>query len=234
MRALSRLVALFVLLCAPSCEQKRETRQACWDARQAVRDAIARDELGAAPGLLEEARSVCAGQSTDDLRRIEVLLEDRRRAKQELERAAAERERAMAFPTQQFIAWATAPLEEFSRSLDEVRCAERGAADFGFCEATRKGSPQMTLRYWEHERKAVRYTFTTELPLECEDLGEHRRVRSWSVGQKSYELCELTERRARNLSALLVRGEGSNQLHIFSFEYLKRDPAFEQLLRTRG
>ena len=81
---------------------------------------------------------------------------------------------------------------------------------------------------------AVHETFRTKLPLECEDLGDHRVVRRWSLGAESFVLCELTEREARELSALLVRGSGENRMYIFSFAYLRKDPAFDLSLRRPG
>ncbi len=222
-----------VALCGAlgACNTKQE-RSACWDARQRARDAVVQDKLDQASELLRQARTICAGQSEDDIRRIELLIEDRREAREALERAERERQKAHEFPTQRFVDWATAPVEEFERSLQNLECFERGHPNFGFCEAERKDAPDMKVRYWQRQRTAARYSFVTTLPLECADLGEYRRVRSWKADQKSYELCELTERRARNLSALLIRGENQNQMFIFSFDYVKNDPEFEALLRA--
>ena len=228
-RILATLIALFGVLSA--CDTKKE-RSACWEARQRTRDAIVQGNLDHAPQLLEQARTVCAGKSEDDIRRIEVMIADRREAREFVERAEGERRKAHEFPTRRFVDWATAPVEEFEQSLHKVECFERGHSDFGFCEAQHKGAPNMTVRYWERQRTAVRYSFITDLPLECEDLGEYRRVRRWKLDQKGYELCELMEREARNLSARLIRGETENQMFIFSSDYLKRDPAFEALLRA--
>jgi len=211
-----------------------EQRSECWNARQSSRDAIVRGKLDEAQKLLDEARAQCAGQSGDDLRRIEELIADRREVARAVAKEAAEEEHAHGFPTEQFVRWATEPAEQFSHSLSSVKCAERGDPAYGFCEAERKGSPDMTVRYWEHDRKAVRYSFRTKLPLECEDLGDHRVVRRWSLGAESFVLCELTEREARELSALLVRGSGENRMYIFSFAYLRKDPAFDLSLRRPG
>ena len=216
-----------------ACNQK-EQRSECWDARQKSRDAIVQEKLDDAQKLLEHARTVCAGQSADDIRRIEGQLADRRETARAIAKDAAQEQRAHDFPTQQFIRWATEPVEQFLQSLTSVKCAERGDPAYGFCEAERKTSPNMTVRYWEHDRKAVRYQLRTNLPLECEDLGDHRLVRRWSAQGRSFELCELTEREARGLSALLVRNSGDNRMYIFSFGYLQKDPAFELSLRRPG
>lgn len=191
-------------------------------------------KLDEAQQLLDRARSVCAGESADDIRRIDGLIADRREAARALAKAEAEAARAQASPTEQLMRWATEPAEHFADSLTDVKCAERGDPGFGFCEASRKGASDMTVRYWEHDPKAVRYELRTKLPLECEDLGDHRLVRRWSAGDRSYTLCELTERQARDFSALLVRGANENRAYLFSFAYLRKDPAFEQSLRSRS
>jgi hypothetical protein len=212
------------------CNQKEQPSE-CWSARQSSREAIVHGKLDAAQEALDRARAVCAGQSADDIRRIQGLISDRREVAGALAKDEAEERHAHAFPTEQFIRWATAPVDRFADSLANVKCAERGASGYGFCEAERKGNPDMTVRYWEHDRKAVRYEFRTKLPLECEDLGDHRFVRRWSADNRNFELCELTEREAREFSALLVRGPNENRMYVFSFAYLRKDAAFDQSLR---
>lgn len=213
---------------------KAEQRSECWNARQSSREAIVRGKLDEAQQKLDRARSVCAGQSADDIRRIEGMISDRREAARAIAKEEADEQHANAFPTEQFIRWATVPVEAFAHSLTNIHCAERGDPGYGFCQAERKGSPEMTVRYWEHDRKAVRYEFRTKLPLECEDLGDHRVVRRWSAENRGFELCELTEREARDFSALLIRGSDENRMYLFSFAYLRKDPAFDQSLRRPG
>jgi len=224
------LLLILVAALGTGCDHG-EQRSECWGARQNARDAIVRGKLDEAQKQLEQARALCAGQSADDIRRIEELIADRREVARAVAKEEAEDQHAHGFPTEQFMRWATEPAEQFLQSLTRVKCAARGDAAYGFCEAERKGSPNMTVRYWEHDRKAVRYEFKTKLPLECEDLGDHRVVRRWTLRTENFELCELTEREARDLSALLVRGSDENRMYIFSFAYLKKDPAFDLSLR---
>ncbi len=222
-------LALAALL-GTGCTQKQQ-RSECWSARQSSREAIVHGKLDEAQQLIDRARNVCAGQSADDIRRIQELIADRREAARALAKDEAEAEQAHASPTEQFIRWATEPAERFTHSLANIECAERGEPDFGFCNAERKGSRDMSVRYWEHDRKAVRYELRTKLPLECDDLGDHRLVRRWSADTRSFELCELTERETRDFSALLVRSANESRMYLFSFAYLRKDTAFEQTLR---
>jgi hypothetical protein len=228
-----RAVILGTALVLSACDSRQE-RSDCWDARQASRDAIAQGQLDRASQLLEQARKTCGDQSADDLRRIDGLIADRKEAERQLEQAENQGKlHGSGASTERFVEWATGPIEEFESNLTHIDCASRGTPEFGFCAAERKGQPKMQVRYWDTHRAAVRYSFESKLPLECEDLGDHRRVRQWMVGQRAHELCEITQREARNLSALLINGANDHQMFIFSFEYLKRDPDFERMLRAR-
>jgi hypothetical protein len=221
------------LLGALAACDRRQDRSNCWTAIQESREAVAQDKLEEASSLLDHARATCGHRSPDDLRRTQELIIDRRAAKREVEQDEAARRPSRDLPIQRFISWVREPLSEFSRNLDNVECVERGNPGFGFCEAERKGSPEMEVRYWKMDPAIARYTFTAEEPSECEDLGQHRRLRRWSASEKTYELCELTEREERDQSALLVAAPGNNQMFIFSFEYVKKDPSFERMLRSR-
>ncbi|HEU5076597.1 MAG TPA: hypothetical protein VFU02_20550, partial [Polyangiaceae bacterium] len=101
-----------------------EQRSECWSARQNSREAIVHGKLDEAQQKLEQARSVCAGQSADDIRRIEGMIADRREVARALAKEEADEQQAHAFPTEQFIRWATAPVEAFTHSLTNIRCAE--------------------------------------------------------------------------------------------------------------
>jgi hypothetical protein len=194
---------------------------------------VVKDDLDDASRLLDEARATCDGRSPDEIRRVSELIVDRRETKRESEALSAKRRAERDSLTQKFVDWALAPSERLTENLGAVQCVERGQPGFGFCEAPRKGAPNMVVRYWKANHETVRFSFVTNQPLECEDLGQYRRVRTWTAGQKSYELCEITLREARNLAALLLRGADENQMFIYSEDYLSRDPEFERLLRTR-
>src|SRR5688572_21449767 len=109
------MIALMLPIAAAlgtACKQKEQNSQ-CWDARQESRDAIVQGKLDDAQKLLDHARTVCAGQSSDDIRRIEGQLADRRETARAIAKEEAQEQRAHDFPTQQFIRWATEPVEQF-------------------------------------------------------------------------------------------------------------------------
>jgi hypothetical protein len=88
----------------------------------------------------------------------------------------------------------------------------------------------MIVRYWNDQRDAFRYSYSSTLPLGCNDAGDNRRVHAWSHKGKSYELCELTQHEVRSLSALIERAAGENTVYVFSQAYLQRDKAFAEIV----
>jgi hypothetical protein len=89
----------------------------------------------------------------------------------------------------------------------------------------------MTLRYWQAQPDAYRYSLASSQAPSCQDLGQYRQVRAWKRDGDAYELCELTDRRLRHLSALIVHAPGGYEMHVFSQSYPALDPAFERRLR---
>jgi hypothetical protein len=184
--------------------------------------------------LLEQARARCSPKSDYDLRRIEKLVAERLDMQRKVQPSEQERrdqiERA---PAKRLVSWITEERDGVSNHVSEVQCAEPGSPDFGFCEARHPSFREMSVRYWKAQKGAFRYSFSTQGPFSCQDLGDHRRVRSWSRDQTNYELCELVEHQLRSLSVLLLRTPVKTTVHVFSYAYVERDKDFEQLLQAR-
>ena len=128
--------------------------------------------------------------------------------------------------------WATDRAGDITGKVPSVSCAERGTPLFGFCEGQREQAPDMRLRYWQAQPGAYLYALATEAPPSCQDLGDYRLVRSWQRDDSQLDLCELTNRRLRHLSALIVHTPPRHEMFIFSQEYLALDPGFERRLRV--
>jgi hypothetical protein len=90
----------------------------------------------------------------------------------------------------------------------------------------------MSVRYLANQAGAYRYRLVTSQVPTCRDLGEHRQVRAWSREASRYELCELTDRRLRHLSALIVAAPPAYEMYIFSQDYVTADAEFERRLRA--
>lgn len=223
---------LFVaLLTTASACAKNEEDPECRRYREHARSAASKGELERAAEALAEARKRCGPKWAQELQRTERLIDERAELRREVARREAERaaERE-GTPAKRFLSWIAEEGSTPTKNLASIRCAERGSPDFGFCEAERPGAPEMKVRYWERERSAFRYSLTTEQPLSCLDFGEHRRVRTWSRGSESYELCESTQHDLRGLSALLVRAPAEHQMFVFSQSYLQKDRDFERIV----
>lgn len=212
---------------------KRGEPAACLDKRQTARKLALSDQLEPASRLLEEVKAECGPNSASDVQHIGKLIAEKTEARRERERREAARsEVRKKFPSRAFVEWATARDGDIDGKLTTVSCAERGSPDYGFCEGKRDEAPEMSLRYWQVAPGAYRYELVTGEAPSCVDLGEYREVRAWSREGRAYELCELTNRRLRHLSALLVHATSEHRMYIFSNAYPARDAAFEKILRV--
>lgn len=225
------LALLALLAMTAACSRSREDSD-CPVLRDQARSAASQGDLTRASELLAEARARCGTKFAYDIQRIERLIEERSEkevASQKLDPLTG----AEPPPGKQFVRWVVDEGSDVTKNVTNIRCAERGSPDFGFCEAERPGSPHMTVRYWEPKKNAFRYSLVTEAPINCQDVGDHRRVRTWSRGKDSFELCEPTQHELRGLSALLERTGSENRMFIFSQAYLQKDREFERTLATR-
>lgn len=212
---------------------RRGEPAACLEKRQTARNLALSDQLEPAARLLEEVRAECGENSASDLQHIGRLIAEKTEARRERgRREAAQRELREKFPSRELVQWATARDGKIDGKLARVSCAERGSPEYGFCEGRRDEAPEMGLRYWQGTPEAYRYELVTEQAPSCVDLGEYREVRAWTRDGVAYELCELTNRRLRHLSALLVHTPSEHRMYIFSNAYPARDAAFEQELRV--
>jgi hypothetical protein len=228
---MARAWAAVSVLLSLGCAQRGEPA-ACLDKRQTARNLALSGELEPASRLLEEVKAECGPNSASDVQHIGKLIAEKTEARRERERLSAARsELREKFPSRDFVEWATARDGDVDDKLATVRCAERGSPDYGFCEGKRNDAPEMGLRYWQVATGAYRYELVTPQATSCVDLREYREVRAWSRDGIAYELCELTNRRLRHLSALLVHTPSEHRMYIFSNAYLARDAAFEETLR---
>jgi len=228
-RATSVAVAVAVALVA--CENRGEP-PACLDQRQEARNLALRGEIEPAQRLLDQVKQSCGPNSQSDIQHITKLIAEKTAARERQRQLEQSKNTELEqFPSRSFVEWATARAGATSGKVPGLTCAERGTPDFGFCEGQRPEAPAMRLRYWQAQPEAYRYSLTTELPPSCQDLGEFRQVRAWSREGASYELCELTNRRLRHLTALIVHAATGYEMYLFSQTYPNFDPAFERRLR---
>jgi hypothetical protein len=237
----------------------------CLDERQEARNLALRGEVEAAQAVLDRVKASCGANSQSDIQHITKLIAEKTAARVEKERLAQiVTEELEKFPSRGFVAWATERGGEIAGKLSQVECAERGEPTFGFCQGSRDDAPTMSLRYFQARPSAYRYALRTSTPPSCQDLAEFRQVRTWTRSTERFELCELTNRRLRHLSALIVTHDGAPppavapsgteppaitqpavtppagkpapeyEMYVFSQDYLALDPAFERRLSILG
>jgi hypothetical protein len=225
------LAALLLLATGVGCATRGEPPD-CLDQRQEARNRALAGDLEQAQALVESVQARCGPNSESDVRHITKLIAEKTAARRE--RAQREESRSaqlQQFPSRSFIEWATERGGDIAGKVPSVACAERGTPEFGFCEGQSDRAPNMSLRYWQVQPGAYLYSLSTEVVPSCQDLGEYRQVRAWSREGSALELCELTNRRLRHLSALVVHTPPRHAMYIFSQEYLAVDPSFERRLR---
>jgi hypothetical protein len=224
--------ACLLLVAAATAGCRREASDGdCLRARDEARNAAMHGEVERASELLEHARELCGPRAALDIQRIGETIEARRKARDKQALVEAKSREGMESPVRRMLDWIK--LGVASPELAGVECASRGSDDYGFCQGHRAGDPALVVRYWDGQKEAFRYSYSSEEPLGCSDLGEHRRVRAWSEAGKSYELCEFTPHALRSLSALVVRAPGESTLQVFSQAYLERDRGFADFVRLR-
>jgi len=228
----SARLAPFVLAVSLGCATRGEPPD-CLDQRQEARNLALAGDLEQAQLLLDRVKQRCGPNSESDIRHITKLIAEKTAARREREEREASRSaRLREFPSKSFVEWATDRAGDITGKLPSVSCAERGSPLFGFCEGQREQAPGMSLRYWQARPGAYLYSLSTEAAPSCQDLGDYRLVRSWQRDGSQLELCELTDRRLRHLSALIVHTPPRHEMFIFSQDYLVLDPSFEQRLRV--
>lgn len=224
----SATLSPIVLLASLGCNTRGEPPE-CLDRRQEARQRALAGDLEQAQSLLDGLEQRCGPNSESDIRHIAKLIADKAAARRERdEQEATRRAQLRQFPSKSFVEWATDRGGDITGKVPSVSCAERGTPLFGFCEGEREQAADMRLRYWQAQPSAYLYSLATETPPSCQDLGEYRLVRSWQRDDSGLELCELTHRRLRHLSALIVHTPPRHEMFIFSQEYLALDPGFER------
>ena len=225
--------ALAVALLGSGCPNPAEPA-ACLDQRVQARNLALAGDIEQAQALLDRVKAECGPNSAADIQHVTKLIAEKSAARREKERLEqSQSELLQKFPSRAFVEWATARGGDIRGKLHETHCAARGTPDFGFCEGQRSEAPGMSLRYWQAQPEAYRYALATTLVPSCQDLGQYRQVRTWSRDGSDFELCELTDRRLRQLSALIVHApSGAYEMYIFSQDYPAIDAEFERRLRT--
>lgn len=104
-----------------------------------------------------------------------------------------------------------------------------------FCVAKRKAGPyDFTVRYWEAEPVAARFTLRPGMVMECGHFGPTAEVRSFNIpasgGQTAKRtVCQFTGGALNGMQLVLTNAINAD-VHIFSNEYLEKDPSMKKYI----
>jgi outer membrane murein-binding lipoprotein Lpp len=104
-----------------------------------------------------------------------------------------------------------------------------------FCVATRRAGPyEFKVRYWEAEPVAARFTMKPGVVMSCADFGPTREIHSFGIPSTTGKsakrsVCEFTGGVLNGMQ--LVMTEATNaDVHVFTKEYLERDPGMKKYI----
>jgi hypothetical protein len=139
---------------------------------------------------------------------------------------------------QTFVGWVSQNLAAPQKASSSPDCpeVERGQKEEErFCEATRQAGPYaFKARYWEAEPKAVRFTVRPGAVVKCEHFGPAAEVRSFDIpatgGQTAKRtVCQFSSGLLNGMQLVLTNAVNAD-VHIFSNQYLEKDPAMKKYI----
>lgn len=234
----SGVAALIALLCTCACDDKDAAK--CEEALNVSRQSLAVNDFNLAQQWRERAWKNCADTNAlDALDKEIVSTQSAVEAKQQEEAQRKAQNEAL---LKLFVDFAGSHRTVPDRASAAPVCDQppEGAPKpkpddkERFCTATRSaGEYTLSVRYWDADKAAVRFTTRPKAPVTCDDLGPNRVVKSWEVPAKDGRSvkrtrCELTSGGVSGLHALVSEAHNAD-LHLFSPQYLEKDPAMAKI-----
>ena len=223
MKLVLAALSLLLFLC---CNDERKNPE-CGETRKAAQAAALGDELDKAEQLLEEAKRVCGDASQYEIERVERLISRARRRA-----TLAAQHSGSSSPLAEFVSWVSSLREAGDKALPDHSCAERTSDRFGLCSSRKQSSSGVAyvVDYFRDDPSVFRFHVTLDQQVGCLDLGVHRDLSGWRVGNAELERCDLTGSGLMGLRGLIERANGSSTVSLFSADYPKVDKAFAQKL----
>ena len=251
-RSLRSCLLLILAAClVPACQ--KADPEACNQALETARKALSVEDFS-----LARQWRVYAWKQCDDraqLTQLDKAIQKHEAAKTQREQA----EVAVKRETQQLITlfaqWAAQHTAEPTTAANPIQCGApvapadttnpkpnpKPATPKGkeqWCEGTRMVSKRypLSVRYWEGEAKATRFTMRSPLAVKCEDFGAQV-VREWQVPatlgrHTTRSHCEVKVGALTGMQ-LLVSDAINAEAHLFTTEYVERDAHFKALLNRQ-
>jgi hypothetical protein len=229
-------LSLLALLSAPACDNKDPAK--CEEALKVGRQALEVSDFDLAQKWREYAWKHCA--DTNALDGLDKEIVAKQAAVEAKKREEAQRKEQNEALLKLFTGWVAAQRGAPDRASAAPQCDEPPAKSAGaaakpedkerFCTATRvAGEYTLAVRYWDADKTALRFTTRPKAPVSCEDLGPNRLIKSWDVpavdGRSvKRSRCEFAGGPLNGLQALVSAAHNA-EVHVFSPQYLQKDPA---------
>lgn len=226
---------LSALAALPACSQK--SAEKCADAQKVMRQAVEGQNFDSARQWREYAYKHCEDAAA--LATLDKELVDREAAiKAETERRE-KRKAETAQLVKLFLDFVAQNRAAPDRAAAAPTCdappagAPKGKEKDRFCTAARVAGPYtLSVRYWEADPTAARFTTTPEDPVDCAGLGSVV-AKTWgvpAVGGKTAERSRCTlGGPLTGLTAVVSKAEKAD-VHVFSASYVERDPGSRPML----
>lgn len=228
----SWVVAACLLIAA--CSKKDQTK--CDEALSASRQAIKSGQQDLLTKWRDRAWKYCEDPAAVPALDREIVAAQQ--AEQQKQAAEAARKQKISQLANAFSSWVGQNRSAADKASAAPECPEKERGkkkEERFCVATRRaGSYEFKVRYWEAEPVAARFTMKPGIVMSCADFGPTREVRSFGIpsttGQPAKRsVCEFTGGALNGMQ--LVMTEATNaDVHIFTKEYLERDPGMKKYI----
>lgn len=227
------------MLVASASACRRGDPEGCTQALSVTRDALKSEQFDLARQWRDRAWKLCEDRGSTQTLDTEVVAKQ----KEVTDRAAAALRRKQ--ESEKLIellgSWAGQHRENPARAAAGTTCeepADKTKPKDRWCAGQRAlvGSREvLSVRYWDEDPKAVRFSSPAPEAVGCAVFGAHRVIGSWQVptttAGKSVarQHCELTAGVLNGMHAL-VSAAANADVFLFSPEYLEKDSGFRRLI----
>ena len=238
-----RLLLLATTVTAIGCSEKDAAK--CQAALDGARKSLAAADDGLTAQWRSKSYTYCADQAS--LSTLDKQIVDQQASRAAAKHAEAQRKAKNDGLLKAFTTWAgqnrlapehasTSPKcegEEVDASGAKVVSTDPKAKE-RFCTATRTaGQSTLTARYWEADTTSELFMITPPGPVNCDDLGPNKVLKSWDVPAKNgasvkRTRCELTSSALSGMNAVVTAAVNA-PVYLFSPSYLTKDPAVQKI-----
>lgn len=217
-----------------ACSVKDQAK--CDEALGATRQALKSGQDDLMRQWRDRAWKYCEDATT--VQTLDKEIVDTQQAELQKQQAEAAEKQKLEQLGQTFAGWVAQNRAAPQRASAAPECpeVERGKKEEErFCVATRKAGPyDFKVRYWQAEPAAARFTLRPGAVMQCSHFGPATEVRSFNLpatgGQTATRsVCQFNSGILSGMQLVLTNAVNAD-VHIFSSEYLEKDPGMKQYI----